>query len=383
MPSLAELDEKLRDPVLGKKFLSRIISRAEALAGRLGRRPVFMEVCGTHTEAISRSGLRSLLRKTADLRSGPGCPVCVTAEEDIEAVINLARLPGIVVATFGDLVRVPGAFSSLEEERARGARVQVVYSPAQALDLAGAGPGREVVFLGAGFETTAPLTAVCLKEARRRGIKNFSVFSLHKLIPPALVALLGDSGTAPDGLLLPGHVSAVIGRAAYDFLARDYGVPAVVTGFEPLDILEGIWLLLEMLEKGRPEVKNAYPRAVREKGNPRAQAVLEECFEPGPAAWRGLGEIPGSGLHLKGEYRTGDARARFPLPRPQARAGAGAKTGCRCGELLRGRLTPPECPLFGRSCTPVRPAGPCMVSSEGACAAYYRYERSGSTFSGL
>jgi len=362
---------KLSDPALGKRLLARVGERAARLAGRLGRRPVLMEVCGTHTVAISRSGLRSLLEETLELRSGPGCPVCVTAAEDLDAAIALARLPGVTVATFGDMVRVPGSASSLEEERARGARVQVVYSPLEAVELADSRPDEEVVFLGAGFETTAPLTALCLIEAHRRRLPNFSVLSLHKLVPPALKALLADPDLGIDGLLLPGHVSAIIGRQAYGFIAGEYGVPAVISGFESLDILGAIYFLLEMLEKGEPEVLNGYTRVVKEEGTRQARAVMAECFGVTAASWRGLGEIPASGLRLQGDYVTYDAAARFPVPKKPARP----RAGCRCEDLLKGKLTPPECPLFARSCTPARPVGPCMVSSEGACAAYYQYER--------
>lgn len=362
---------KFGDPALGKKLLARVSERAARLAGRLGRRPVFMEVCGTHTMAISRSGLRSLLKETMELRSGPGCPVCVTAAEDLDKAITLAQLPGVTVATFGDMVRVPGSTSSLDQERARGAQVQVVYSPAEAVELATANQEGEVIFIGVGFETTAPLVALCLVEAQRRRLRNFSVLSLHKLVPPALKALLADPQLGIDGLILPGHVSAIIGRKAYDFIAREYGIPAVVSGFESLDILGAIYFLLDMLEKGEPAVVNGYTRVVKEKGNRHARAVMEKCFEVTAASWRGLGEIPASGLRLQDDYVTYDAAARFSVPQKPARP----RLGCRCGEILKGKLTPPECPLFAQGCTPARPAGPCMVSSEGACAAYYQYER--------
>lgn len=367
MPVLA----KLQNTALARELAARAASLAALLAERLGRRPFLMEVCGTHTAVISRSGIRSLLKDAVELRSGPGCPVCVTATQDLDAVINLARLPGVTVATFGDMLRVPGSVSSLEEERARGAGVEIIYSPAGALELAGANPRREVVLIGAGFETTAPLVALAITKAKQRRIRNFSVFSLHKQVPPVLQALLSGPKTALDGLLLPGHVSAVTGRRVFDFIASVFGVPAVVTGFEPVDILGAVLILLELLLRGKPAVVNGYTRVVREDGNPLAREMIQTCFYSGPALWRGFGPIPESGLNLRQSCRHYNAALKFPLPGPAIQV----RKDCRCGDLLKGRITPPQCPLFAHTCTPVHPAGPCMVSSEGACAVYYQLER--------
>lgn len=370
-----ELLDRLRDPVLGRKLAALVVEKAVRVAERLGRPPVFMEVCGTHTTAISRLGLRSLLGGVLELRSGPGCPVCVTSAGDLDRVLALARLPGVTVATYGDMVRVPGSLSSLEKEKARGARVQVVYSPVQAVELARAATDQEVIFIGVGFETTAPLVALSIAEARQSGVENFSVLSLHKLVPPALGMLLHDSELNIDGMLLPGHVCAVTGCKTFDFIALDFSLPAVVAGFEALDILGAVYRLLEMLESGMPTVVNDYARVVRDEGNPRAFELMQTTFAVGPANWRGFSAIPASGLYLRPEYNDYDAEKKFPGQAVENGASAHERTGCRCSDLLKGRLTPPQCPLFGKVCTPSRPVGPCMVSSEGACAAYYQYEK--------
>ncbi|MGO0121733.1 hydrogenase formation protein HypD [Desulfothermobacter acidiphilus] len=362
--------EKLRDPETGRKLAGKVRELAAQVCDRLGRRLIFMEVCGTHTMAISRSGIRSLLKDYLELRSGPGCPVCVTDQADIDRMITLARLPGVVIGTFGDMVRVPGSFSSLERERALGAEVRVFYSPAEAVVWAEAHPSQQVVFLGVGFETTAPGVALSLRDAARRGVKNYSVYVSHKLVPPALRALLDDPEMRLDGFLLPGHVSTIIGCRAYLFM-EDYRMPAVVAGFEPNEILDAIRELLEMLLADRAEVRNAYAHVVREEGNSRAQKLLSEVFEVDDAYWRGFGCIPQSGFRLREELAAFDAARRFEIPTVESRV----PPGCACGEILKGKLTPKDCPLFARACHPTHPVGPCMVSSEGACAAYYRYER--------
>jgi len=339
---------------------------AADLAAEAGPGSTFMEVCGTHTMAVARHGLRDLLPPDVRLVSGPGCPVCVTAMHDLDTVIALCALPAVTVATFGDLIRVPASRSSLAAARAGGADVRVVYSARDAVDLAVAQPSREVVLVGIGFETTAPTTAASIAEARRRGVRNFSVLSLHKTMPPALEALLDLGETPISGFLLPGHVSVITGTACFDFLAADYGVAGVVAGFEPGDILEA---LLMLVRQKIPAVENQYARAVAPEGNTVAQEAMRRVFEPRDADWRGLGVIPGSGLGLRAEFADHDAAARFPVDAGEPLEPA----GCRCGEVLRGVTDPADCTLFGRRCTPEAPVGACMVSSEGACAARYRY----------
>jgi hydrogenase expression/formation protein HypD len=341
-----------------------------SLAARLAAeaRPglTFMEVCGTHTMSIARYGLRELLPDGLHLVSGPGCPVCVTAIGDLDRVVAIARLPEVTLATFGDLVRVPASRTSLAAERAAGTDVRVVYSPRDAVALAAREPDRQIVFAGIGFETTAPTIAASILEARERGIANFSVLSLHKTMPLPLKALLDLGETPISGFLLPGHVSVVTGTDCYEFLARDYGVAGVVAGFEPHDVLRALLMLVRQIA---PAIAIEYTRAVRPEGNPVAQRLLAEVFEPADADWRGLGVIPGSGLALRAEFADLDAGRRFPVEVPPPLEPA----GCRCGEVLRGVIDPAECALFGVRCTPEDPVGACMVSSEGACAARYRY----------
>ncbi len=346
---------------------------ARGLAQRLAPRRVrVMEVCGTHTMAICRSGLRALLPENVDLVSGPGCPVCVTPTGYVDAAQELAQRADVVVATFGDMMKVPGSERSLAQAKAAGADVRVVYSPLDALALARRRPEKQAVFLGVGFETTAPLAAAAAAMARREGLTNFSILSAHKLVPPALRALCEAGDLAIDAFLLPGHVSAVIGAAPYRFVAEEFGRPCVIAGFEPADILAALCLLLKQLVEGRAEVEIQYTRCVKPEGNPAAVKQMRAAFQPAAAAWRGLGELPDSGLELRGEFEEFDAARRFGVaiehkPDPP---------GCRCGDVICGRLQPDACPLFGRRCTPASPVGPCMVSSEGSCAAHYKYERS-------
>ncbi|MEW6554598.1 MAG: hydrogenase formation protein HypD [Actinomycetota bacterium] len=334
----------------------------------MGSNISIMEVCGTHTMAISRSGLRPLLAPRVELVSGPGCPVCVTAADDIARAIAFAGLEGVVLTTFGDMMRVPGPRGTLSEANSRGASVRVVYSPLEALRMAAESAHTRVVFLGVGFETTAPAVAASLVQARRKGIDNFFVLSLHKLVPPALRALLEMEGFSIDAFLLPGHVSAVLGSQAYSFLSEDYGIPSVIAGFEASDILRSIYVLMRMREEGAA-VEIEYSRAVRPEGNRKAREVMESVFEPVDAEWRGLGTIPASGLALRDEFRDHDAGAwEVELP------ATARDTGCRCGDILCGRIKPMQCPLFARSCTPENAVGPCMVSTEGTCASYYLYD---------
>jgi len=328
-----------------------------------------MEVCGTHTVSIFRSGIRSVLPQTISLLSGPGCPVCVTDQGEIDAFIELARQEDVIIATFGDLMRVPGTKSSLQKESAAGRDIRVVYSTFDALEIAGKNPTKKVVFLGVGFETTAPTIAAAILSAAQTGVSNFSVISAHKLVPPALEALMAAEQININGFILPGHVSVIIGFNAYRPFFDRHRIPCVVAGFEPTDILQAITLLVEMLEAGRPALDNAYPRAVTAEGNTKAQQILEEIFEPADACWRGIGVIPLSGLRIREKYAAHDAQKLFDVQVPDART----PKGCACGEILIGAKTPPECALYKKVCTPMDPVGPCMVSTEGTCAAYYKY----------
>lgn len=328
-----------------------------------------MEVCGTHTMAIAKSGIRNLAPANLKLLSGPGCPVCVTAQGDIDALIELVRRPEITLATFGDMIRVPGTESSLQEERSKGSDIRVVYSPLDALVLAKNMPEREIVFLGIGFETTAPAVGITIEEAVAAGLTNFSVLSFHKVVPPALEALFSDPDIKVDGLICPGHVSAVIGSQPYKILAEKYHKPCVVTGFETQDVLEGIVMLQRQIHKGEAKVEIQYRRIVKEEGNHLAKATIARVFQPVGARWRGLGFIPGSGLELAPAYEKMDARKKFDMREMEDIP----IKGCACGEVLAGKITPHDCALFGKGCTPLRPIGPCMVSQEGACAAYYRF----------
>ncbi len=336
---------------------------------RLGRPLRFMEVCGTHTHAFSSTGLRHLLEGRLELRSGPGCPVCVTSATDVGRALYLARRSDVILCTYGDMMRVPGGGSSLASERARGADVRVVYSAADALDIADKESDRQVVFLGVGFETTAPALALALERARGSDADNFRILSLQKTLPGALVSLLSSGDIGLDGLILPGHVATVAGRSAFDFVAADLGLPAAVVGFEPVDLLAGLLRLVDGVASGNRRVDNAYPRAVRDEGNPRARALVEKYFRPVDAEWRGLGTVPDSGLRLRADFAGFDAADMIP----RDLAPAGDPPGCRCADVLTGAILPGECALFGDGCTPRDPAGPCMVSSEGACAAHYRY----------
>ena len=347
-------------------FIERIQRAAEAI----GRQVRIMEVCGTHTHAIGRGGLRSLLPEAVELVSGPGCPVCVTPNGFLDAAIEIGRRYNPIITTFGDMLKVPGSRSSLEREKAEGLDVRTLYSPLEALNLAKRNLDREVIFLGVGFETTAPTIAACVAKAGRENIGNFSVLTAHKLIPPALHALLDAGDTTVNGFILPGHVSAILGVEPYRDVAEGRGVPCVIAGFEPFDILEGVLRLLKQIASGEASVEIQYSRCVRPGGNPAARALMEDVFAVEDTEWRGLGVIPKSGLGVSDKYAEFDAAQKLPVEIPPPVE----PRGCRCGDVLRGVIQPPECPLFGRSCAPGNPIGSCMVSSEGACAAHYRYD---------
>ena len=356
--------DECRDPGLARRLL-------EEIRGRSTRAARLMEFCGGHTHAILRYGLRELLPPTVELRSGPGCPVCVTANGDLDHAIALAKVPGLILATFGDMVRVPGSRSSLQAAKAGGADVRMVYSSLDALQMARDNPERPVVFLGVGFETTAPTVAAAIIQAEAENLANFYVLSLHKLTPPATRAILDAGEVALDGIIGPGHVTTIIGADAWQFLPDDYHVPVAVAGFESLDILRAVADLVDMIEEGRPAVANSYGRSVTSQGNRVALAAMDHVFAVGDAEWRGLGRVPDSGLRLRPAFARFDAALQFEVdPGPVKEHPA-----CRCGDVLRGTILPPECPLFATACTPMRPIGPCMVSAEGACAAYYLFQR--------
>lgn len=360
-----------QDPELCRGLLERLKSLLRACA-----RPVrFMEVCGTHTVSIFQSGLRSLLPEGLTHLSGPGCPVCVTHDAEVAAMLNLARHDTVILATFGDLLRVPGPDGkSLKHAQAEGARVRVVYSPLDAVKLAAEHPHATVVFPGVGFETTAPGVAGAVLAAYKQRLGNFCILPFHKLVPPALRALLEkapqEQGKGIDAFLLPGHVAVVLGVAPFRFVAEEFGRPAVIGGFEPADILSALCAMVSQIAEGRALAVNAYRRVVADEGNPAARSAMDLVFMPGEARWRGLGLIPASGLELRPEFEEFDALRRFGISLGET----GSIPGCRCGDVLSGLLTPGECPLFGKSCTPQNPTGPCMVSTEGSCAAWYRYQ---------
>jgi hydrogenase expression/formation protein HypD len=354
--------DEYRDGVVAKALSEKI----KAISTRRVR---LMEICGTHTMAIFRHGIRSLLPESVELVSGPGCPVCVTAMEEIDRAVKLAQTPGVIVTTFGDMLRVPGSESSLQKEQANGAAVNMVYSTFDALKIAADNPNQEVVFLGIGFETTAPTIAAAIKTAHENKQINFSVLSAHKLLPPAMDALLSSGDLGIDGFICPGHVTTIIGTSSYETVVERYHTPCVVTGFEPIDILQGILLLLEQVEEGRAEVQIQYTRGASPEGNPAALRMMDEVFIPCDSPWRGLGRIPLSGLAIRDKYSRHDAGIKFDIDVPPAKE----PPGCLCAGVLRGAARPSDCKLFRKTCTPRTPVGPCMVSSEGTCAAYFKY----------
>jgi hydrogenase expression/formation protein HypD len=354
--------DRFRDPDAARAV-------AEAIHARSTRAARLMEFCGGHTHAILRFGIPYLLPPTIELRSGPGCPVCVTAAADLDQAIALAQVEGVILTTFGDMIRVPGSRTSLAQAKAQGADVRVVYSPLDALRIARQNPDCPVVFLGVGFETTAPMVGSAVLAAEAQGLENFFIFSTHKLTPPATHAILDAGEVALDGIIGPGHVTTVIGSDRWRFLPDAYGIPCAIAGFEPLDILRAVLALVEMVEAGQPAVNNTYARSVQPQGNVAAQQAMARVFEIVDAEWRGLGTVPASGLRVRETYARFDAARAFQVAVPPARE----PPGCRCGDVLRGVLLPTECALFARVCTPQSPVGPCMVSAEGACAAYHQY----------
>lgn len=357
--------DEYRDPSLVQGLLAKI----RKTAGRIDRPVTIMEICGSHTYAIGRFGIRKMLPDNINLVSGPGCPVCVTSARDVDIALYLAKQKEVIFATFGDMLRVPGANGdSLQKQRAEGCDVRVVSSSDECVQLAQDFPQKEIIMMGIGFETTTPTIAVTIERARKKGIKNFSVFSVHKIVPPAIHALIADPGLNIDGFLCPGHVSTMIGSNAYRMIP-EAGCAAVITGFEPVDILEGIWMILEQIYGKKFDVAIQYSRGVKPEGNIRAMELIESVFRTQTVEWRGIGLIPESGLVLNEAYTAYDTHTKFTVPDIRSVE----IKGCGCGDILRGIKSPDQCALFRKVCTPMNPIGPCMVSTEGSCSTYYKY----------
>ena len=366
--------DEFRDPVAAKGVLAAI----EAVIAEIGAtkdEPVhIMEICGGHTHAIFRYGLDKLTPEGLEFIHGPGCPVCVLPMSRVDECVELAERPEVIFTTFGDAMRVPGTRKSLMQAKADGCDIRMVYSPLDALELARRNPDREVVFFGLGFETTTPSTALSIQQAAADGLENFTVFCNHITVPPPIKALLDDPHMILDGFVGPGHVSMVIGTHPYDFIAQDYGKPIVVAGFEPLDLLQSVLMVLEQIRDGRAEVENQYARVVPDEGNPVSIAACEDVYERRKTfEWRGLGEIDLSGVKIREKYAAFDAERKFAIGYGANRAPVQEPEGCACGDVMTGRIKPRQCPQFGTGCTPEMPLGALMVSSEGACAAYYQY----------
>ena len=356
---------KYRDEYRDKALCQSLLKRIE----RLTKADVhLMEICGTHTVSVFRYGLKELLPENVHLISGPGCPVCVTPVSAINHMLALTNMDDTIIATFGDMINVPGTSYSLKQKKAQGADIRVIYSPVQALELAVKFPDKKIILIGIGFETTIPLLANVVLDARKKSLSNFYLFSLAKIMPPIIKELLQTGENKIDGFLCPGHVSAIIGTKPYQFIPQHFHIPCVIAGFEPLDILLAIYSLIQQKVKQEPIVENQYRRAVREEGNPVALKTINEVFSPVVSEWRGIGKVPGSGLDLKPDFNCMNAR-NFVVEIEKSRE----NPECRCGEVLRGIISPLQCPLFKKLCTPEKPIGACMVSAEGACAAYYKY----------
>ena len=365
---MTEIQEKLTKAE-EREFAKELVAKIGELATSTGRKLRFMEVCGTHTVAIFRAGLRQILPDSVELVSGPGCPVCVTPDDYMDKAIAYAQRDDVIIATFGDMLKVPGSKSSLNEAKTNGADIRIVYSPMDSIQIAKDNPDKKVIFLAVGFETTAPTAAATVLAAEQQGVTNLYMLSAQKLVPPVMETLLNDEEVHVDGFILPGHVSVVTGTGVYEPVISKYHVPGVVTGFEPLQILRGLYRLVQQVVKGEAKVENEYTDVVKAEGNPVSMAITSRVYEPCDTGWRGMGIVPLSGLKMKAEY------ARFDIEQvlPVAVETVTKKTACRCGEVLRGIVTPQECPLFGKACVPTHAIGPCMVSVEGVCAAWYKY----------
>ncbi|QGG48462.1 hydrogenase formation protein HypD [Heliorestis convoluta] len=368
---LSEQLKRFREPQLARQMLDKVKKSLQELQAHLGYKATFMEFCGTHTAAFSRTGLREELKEDVNLLSGPGCPVCVTADSHIDQVIAYSQLPNVIITTYGDMVKVPGTEKTLQEQKACGSDVRIVYSSLEALEIAKKNSNRPVIFIGVGFETTTPTAAMTLRKAMEEGVNNFYLYSLHKATAPALQALFSTNLPNIDGILLPGHVAIITGRRQWDVITKDYNLQGTIAGFEALDLLIALEDLCSRIQNSSKQVGNAYGRAVQEEGNIIARQAMDHLFELRDGPWRGLGTISQSVYKLKKEYKAYDAEEVFPLPSiPQ-----GKPSPCLCGEILKGLKKPFECPLFAHRCNPIRPQGPCMVSHEGTCAIYYKYER--------
>lgn len=355
---------------LSRQLLANVKKIADRYKEKTGQIPAILEVCGSHTMALARTGIKRALNDHVRLVSGPGCPVCVTDQKSIDAMLQLADGDNRIICTFGDMIRVPGSKYSLMKAKTAGKDIRVVYSPVEAVNIAKNNPDKEVVFLGIGFETTIPVLVVALKQADDQGITNFSMWMSTKLVEPILRALLNEKEVNVHGFLLPGHVSIVLGKNSYDYLVEEYRVPGVISGFEAVEVLSSIYKLIEILLDEEPIIYNNHPSIVTNEGNTNAQQLMNKYLEPCAESWRGIGLIPESGLDIKEEYSHLNAKKRFMIVEEEPR-----KTKCRCGEVIRGLITPEECQLFNKACNPLNPIGPCMVSSEGTCAAYYQYMR--------
>ncbi|MCF6092741.1 hydrogenase formation protein HypD [Microaerobacter geothermalis] len=367
---MIQILDQFSNPDLSRKLLDKVKNLAETFIEKHGRKPVIMEVCGSHTMALARSGIKQALRDYVKLVSGPGCPVCVTDQKSIDAMIQLAQGDGRIICTFGDMIRVPGSNGSLLDAKSEGKDIRVVYSPSDSVRIAEKNPDKEVIFLGIGFETTIPSLGIALKEANEKGLEKYSMWVTTKLVEPILRVLLEAQEVKLDGFLLPGHVSIVLGKHSYHYLVDEYGVPGTICGFEPVGVLGGIYKLIAMLLDERVEIENYHTHVVTHSGNSFAQEIMKTYFKECDEWWRGLGVIPNSGLDIRKEFAHLDAKKKFNV-----HVGEPRKTKCRCGDILRGLAVPEDCVLYGKACTPSKPIGPCMVSSEGTCAAHYQYMR--------
>lgn len=365
---------EFRDPVAARALLSAIARKSDEIGATRAKPVYIMEICGGHTHSIFRYGLDKLIHQGVEFIHGPGCPVCVLPMARVDECVQIAESSEVIFTTFGDAMRVPGHRKSLQQAKSEGADIRMVYSPLDALELARRNPKREVVFFGLGFETTTPSTALSIQQASREGLTNFSVFCNHITVPEPIRALLGDPDMTVDGFIGPGHVSMVIGTHPYDFIPNEFGKPIVVAGFEPTDLLQAVLMVLTQIAEGRSAVENQYARVVPEHGNPVSLAAIADVYERRPSfEWRGLGEIDASGLRIRATYVAFDAEEKFGIGYATGRRNVPEMEGCACGAVMVGKLKPTQCPQFGKGCTPEMPLGALMVSSEGACAAYWQY----------